>query len=307
MMHLSSSSKAHVTVLLATFNGEHHLQEQLESIIGQSVGCPKIIASDDGSTDQTPNILKQYQVETLPGPRQGFAANFLHLINKTDLNSEFYAFADQDDVWQPDKLKRAIDWLSTRDPEQPSLYCSRTTLVNEQLVPMGESPLFHKPPSFLNALVQNVGGGNTMVFNRAALNTLRQTKNKEHIVAHDWWAYLLISGAGGSVFYDPIPQIYYRQHQANLIGCNRSWLSRFHRIKMMFRGRLKQWIDSNNKNLSDVVHLLTPEHQQQLAKFELTRQSPLIPRLINIVKLGIYRQTTFGQLGLIIATIFNKL
>jgi glycosyltransferase involved in cell wall biosynthesis len=296
-----------ITILLATYNGQRHLVEQLDSIFQQTHQHLKVVASDDGSTDRTLEILQQYPIQIHAGPGQGFAANFLYLIELVDDSSDYYAFSDQDDVWDLDKLQRSIDFLASIKQTEPALYCGRTLFVNENLECIRPSPLFKKPSGFLNALVQNIAGGNTMVFNRAAFNLLRQTKNKAAIVSHDWWAYILISGAGGHVFYDPIPSLRYRQHQNNLIGSNHSWLDRFYRIRSLFQGQHKARTDKNNQNLLDVAHLLTVEHQHQLETFERVRRSWIIPRIINLMRLGLYRQTIFGQIGLVVAAFFNKL
>jgi glycosyltransferase involved in cell wall biosynthesis len=300
-------NRPEVTVLLATYNGERYLVEQLDSIIQQKNTDVKIIVSDDGSTDQTLNILKDYPIEIHQGPKNGFAANFFHLFQKADESSEYYAFSDQDDLWELDKLQRATEWLATIASDKPALYCARTLLVDEQLTPLGHSPLFKKTPGFLNALVQNIAGGNTMVFNQAAYKLLRQTSNKHGVFAHDWWAYLLISGAGGAIFYDPIPSLHYRQHQANLLGNNMSFRARYDRVRMLFQGHLKQWITKNNNNLLDVAHLLTPQHRRQLELFESSRHRWLAPRLINMLRLGIHRQTRLTQIGLLLGIACNKI
>ena len=88
----------------------------------------------------------------------------------------------------------------------------------------GLSPLFTRPPAFQNALVQSLGGGNTMVFNRAAKKILQEAAAID-VVLHDWWVYQLVSAAGGMVHYDPRPMLKYRQHSDNLIGSNLGWRS----------------------------------------------------------------------------------
>lgn len=295
---MPKAEAAQVTVLLATYNGEMYLKEQIDSILNQTYPDVQILASDDGSTDKTAELLSAHQIKTLNGPRGGFAENFFHLIQNAPDECAFYAYSDQDDVWHRDKLQRAMDALEATDETQPALYCSRTALVDETLAPLGYSPLFEKKPHFLNALVQNIAGGNTMVFNRAALQLLRQTKNPKQIVAHDWWTYLLVTGAGGTVIYDAKPSLCYRQHQGNLIGNNMSFAARYRRIRLLFQGRLKTWVNQNNQNLLEILHLLTPEHQAQLKAFEQNRPRWFVPRVHHLFKLGIYRQTLLGQIGL---------
>lgn len=296
-----------VSILIATCNGETYLKEQLDSITQQTHEHWTIIASDDGSTDGTVPILKQYNATVYNGPHQGFAANFLSLITKAETDSDYYAFADQDDVWDPNKLTRALAWLETVPKDVPALYSGRTHLVDEQLMSIGYSPLFKRKPCFKHALAQTIGGGNTMVFNKAALTLLRQTTNHSDIVSHDWWTYLLVSGSGGEVFYDVQPYVHYRQHASNLVGSNSTWRTKLYRMQLLFKGQLKQWINLNNKSLLAVSYLLTPENKLTLEQFEIARQSCFSLRLIKILRLGIYRQTLFGQLGFMVGALFNKI
>ncbi len=295
-----------VTILLSTYNGAPYLKQQLDSIVQQEAVNIEMTASDDGSTDDTLKILETYNIRALRGPQKGFAANFLSLLKRIEQKSEYYAFSDQDDVWETHKLKRAIKRLQSIDAKTPALYCARTALVDEALNPIGQSPHFKKPPSFLNALVQNIGGGNTMVFNQAACALLAQTPDDHTLFAHDWWAYLLITGAGGIVIYDEVPSMYYRQHQKNLLGNNMSFKARLKRVRMLFEGGLKGWITSNNHALLQLKHVLTPENQKILEAFEANRTRFVVPRFIRMLMLGIHRQTRLTQFGLLLGTLFNK-
>jgi glycosyltransferase involved in cell wall biosynthesis len=298
---------AKTAILLATYNGEKYLAEQLTSIIQQTHKNWTIVASDDGSHDKTIEILGQYKIKAHKGPGKGFAANFLSLLDHAGDAYEYYAFADQDDTWNKDKLERAVTFLQTIAIDQPALYCGRTLLVDEHLNSIGHSPLFRKKPDFLNALVQNIAGGNTMVFNNAAYQLLRKTPINHKLVSHDWWAYLLISAAGGTVFYDPQPSLSYRQHGLNLVGSNMDWRARIDRIHKLFQGQLKSWININNDALLDISTLLDPKCRRQLEAFQAARHAWLIPRAFKIMRLGIYRQTFLGQLGLVLAVLCNKI
>ncbi len=303
-----------VIIFMATYNGQRYLAEQLDSIVAQTHNNWVLCVSDDGSKDDTLQILKSYQKRVgedvffiHSGPGNGYAANFLSLLHQQNTKGDYYAYSDQDDIWEPHKLQHAIDWLSSIPADRPALYCSRTKLVDEDLKKIGCSPLFEKTPSFLNALVQNVGGGNTMVFNHTALEVLRAAKKDIPIIAHDWWTYLLISGAGGAVFYDAYPTVYYRQHSANLIGSNNGWLARFNRIQMLFEGRLKQWIDVNTQALLSIQEVLTEDNKLILNQFVVARNRTLIPRVVQLSQLGIYRQTLLGNIGLIMGALLKKI
>lgn len=303
-----------VLILLCTFDGQHYLADQLESFVAQTHTNWEVWASDDGSQDDTHAILEAYKSKWESGrlsihfgPEEGFAANFLFITRKASTQADYYAYSDQDDIWEADKLQRAIDCLQTVPSNVPALYCSRTRVVDANNNDIGFSPLFKKVPSFANALMQNIGGGNTMVFNGAARELLQKTGEDKEIVSHDWWAYMVVCGCGGKVFYDAYPSLRYRQHDGNLVGVNATWSARLVRIRMMWQGRFRNWNDSNIEALQRLRPNLTSESQEILDRFSEARNLSLIPRLIGLKRSGIYRQTLFGNLGLIAAAIFKKI
>lgn len=303
-----------VAILLCTYQGQHYLAEQLDSFAAQSHANWEVWASDDGSQDDTHVILEAYQqqwpagrLSIHAGPADGFAANFLSLTCNASIDADYYAYSDQDDVWEVDKLARAVEWLESVSQNIPALYCSRTRLVDADNREIGLSPLFSKPPSFANALMQNIGGGNTMVFNNAARALLRELGEKIPIVIHDWWAYMVVTGCGGKVFYDREPALRYRQHDGNLVGMNADWLARLKRMRMHWQGGFRSWNEMNITALRKLQHKLTPENREILERFARARQMSLIPRLIHLKRCGVYRQTFLGNIGLIAAAVFGKL
>ncbi|SDG21372.1 glycosyltransferase family 2 protein [Phytopseudomonas seleniipraecipitans] len=303
-----------VAILLCTYHGQHFLAEQLDSFAAQSHANWEVWASDDGSQDDTHSILEGYRkkwdvgrLSTHYGPAEGFAANFLSLTCNASINADFYAYSDQDDVWEADKLARAVQWLESLPADVPALYCSRTLLVDADNNAIGASPLFTKAPGFANALMQNIGGGNTMVFNKAARKLLREAGENKSVITHDWWAYMVVTGCGGRVFYDSKPTLRYRQHGGNLVGTNSNWAARSKRIRMLFQGRFKHWNDCNISALLTLEHRLTPENREILQRFAKARNMALIPRLIHLKRSGIYRQTLLGNIGLVAAAILGKI
>lgn len=305
---------ATVAILLATYQGQNYLAEQLNSYLAQSYPHWQLWVSDDGSTDDTREILRNYQRraranfgEILDGPKKGLVVNFLSLVCNPDIQTDYYAFSDQDDIWLPDKLERAVRWLSQQDENQPALYCSRTELVDANNQSIGFSPLFSRQPSFANALVQSIAGGNTMMFNRAARQLLQEGGMDAPAMVHDWWTYQLVTGCGGVVYYDEQPTLRYRQHDDNLIGSNVGWGARVLRIRLLMQGSFCQWNDRNLMALATVRSHLTDDNQKVLTCFSRARQSGLLRRLVLLHRSGIYRQSTLGNLGLAAAALLNRI
>jgi glycosyltransferase involved in cell wall biosynthesis len=297
-----------VAVLLCTYNGERFLAEQLESIERQTHTNWTLTVSDDGSTDATYALLDacksrlgEARCVIEHGPAKGFSANFLSLTCRANIQADFYAWSDQDDVWYDNKLQRAIEFLKRMPVHVPALYCGRTELIHECGAHMGYSPLFTLPPGLANALVQNIGGGNTMMFNHAAMLLLREAGGGVEIVSHDWWAYLLVSGCGGQVIYDAQPSIRYRQHDGNLVGRNSTWTARLVRMRMVFQGRFRAWNNLHLGALQHMQHRLSDDSRERCAHFSSARNKRLLPRLMELKRSGIYRQTLLGNLGLILA------
>lgn len=292
-----------LTLILCTYNGERFLKPFLDSIADQTLAPTSLFISDDGSSDSTLELLKDYSVTS--GPQKGFAQNFMSAFSKINDPGEYIAFADQDDIWLNDKLERAVNILKQYPAHIPALYGSRTALIDENGSSLGFSPLFNKAPSFANALVQNIAGGNTMVINRAAWELIKSCP-VDNLVSHDWWFYLLISAAGGNIYYDPQPSLYYRQHGSNLVGSNQTWLSRLYRIKMLMNNRFRDWNDLNIQNLLSHQDKLTMQNKEILNRFIMSRQSPLLSRLYHFKQSGVFRQTRLGMLGLWTASVLNK-
>lgn len=310
---LETPTPSSVAILLATYEGQAYLAEQLDSFIAQDHPSWRVWASDDGSTDETISILQAYQQQdserfrVLQGPQKGMTANFLSLACNEEITADYYAFSDQDDIWLPDKLSRALAWLELQPADQPALYCSRTQLVDKNNHEKGLSPLFSRQPAFANALVQNIGGGNTMVFNHTARKLLQGAGTGVTAAAHDWWLYLMVSGCNGKVYYDHQSTLRYRQHGKNLIGSNSGWAARMIRIRKLFQGTFKNWNDGNITALHAVKEQLSPTSRLILERFSEARQKRLPSRLLSLYRCGIYRQTTLGNLGLLVAAITNKL
>lgn len=305
-----------VAILLGTYNGVRFLAEQLDSLEKQTHQNWMVIASDDGSTDATLEILQQYQSKWSAGkliirngPQKGFCQNFLSLACDSNIRADYYAFCDQDDVWLPGKLTVALEnIISNQKADVPYLYCGRTKYVNEKLKPCGMSPLFVFPPSFRNALVQSIAGGNTMAFNQAA-KLLMEKVDPVDVPSHDWWIYQLITGVGGDIFYDHNPQLLYRQHEFALVGGNNSFPAKIKRVQMLLQGRFQKWNTQNIKVLKQekVNHLLLKSNQEIVIMFDALRGARMKDRFRLMQVCGLYRQTRRGTFSLYLAALIGKI
>jgi hypothetical protein len=311
---MNDISVPETAILLCTHFGETFLAAQLDSIESQSVSNWRVYVSDDRSTDATRDILDEYRrrwgdkrLSVRTGPGAGFRANFLSLACAADIHARYYAFADQDDVWDTDKLEIGLRWLQAEPDDSPRLYCARTRLIDCQNQVVGYSPLFRRPVSFRNALVQSVAGGNTMVFNNATRDLLVEAGADVDVQTHDWWAYLLTTGCGGRVHYDPRPTVGYRQHGANLVGSNVSIVGRIRRARRMLAGHFRDMNARNIAALRRMQHRMSIENAELLKQFETARNEIVLRRLISMRKVGVYCHTPIGNLGLIAATLLRKI
>lgn len=241
-----------VAVLLSSYNGERYIEEQIKSIFNQESIAVTLYVRDDGSSDSTVAILKKlaaiYPSMVLDLAHNiGFIESFFNLLYKAPEGFDFYAFADQDDIWLPSKLSAGAGALKVLRQDMPGMYCSRTEYVDASLAHLSCSPLYRKEKiGFGNALVQNIATGCTIVINPPA-RKLVVDKLPEKCLAHDWWIYLVVS-AFGCVIFDDVPHIKYRQHGGNVIGASSSFVKNSIKRTRRFFGSLR-----HNKTSSQIA------------------------------------------------------
>lgn len=242
------------------------MREQLDSFAAQDHQDWSLLVSDDHSTDATREIVAVFaarvpqKVRLIEGPGKGPAANFLFLLNHPDLGPFPTALSDQDDIWLPDKLSRFVAALEREDVgEGPVLFCGATRIVDAAGRPLGLSESRPRIPSFWNAIVECIAGGNTMGLDPGALALVRRMGPEIDIFFHDWWLYLLITSVGGRVIYDPVPLLLYRAHSGNYRGMRFGWEARVKRLREFISGEYRQWVQSNLAALKGIEADLTPE------------------------------------------------
>jgi glycosyltransferase involved in cell wall biosynthesis len=308
-----------VHVLLATFNGEAYLSEQWSSLQAQ-VGVELVIhVADDGSTDATVAMLRERAASASGAiravrwleapPRRSATRSFLMLLADAlrEEAADWFAYCDQDDVWLPDKLATAVEALRGQPERMPALYGGRTVAIDPHGRQTGLSPLFPHAPSFRNALVQNIMGGNTMLMNRASALLVNEA-GRVDVEWHDWLTYQVVSGAGGFVHYDRRPFVQYRQHGRNVMGSNLRWRARWERLMSMFKGNFREWNRLNVAALMQPTLALSDSNRRRLHAFMRAREARFPwSRLVWLRRSGAFRQKPSEQLMLWLACALGRM
>ena len=303
-----------VAVILGFYNGNDFIETQVKSILEQDFKNIDIYIFDDNSTLNVElkkiksDKNSKCKIKIFKRERNvGYAKNFLLGLKEAGNNYDFYAFSDQDDIWELDKINRGVEALQSKGSKLPKLYCSRTAYFNSDCSKeIGSSKIHTKKPTFANALLQNIAGGNTILMNNLARQIVIKTVKAEKFISHDWWCYQIISGAGGEVIFDNNKTVRYRQHKYNLIGKNNGFEDIKSRIVEFILGKVKFWSDVNLKNLSNFRYLLTNENNEILENFLRARNSKNIFKKLNYyLKAGVFRQSNKESLIFTIGLIFN--
>lgn len=208
-----------ICVLMSTFNGELFIKEQIESLLLQKDVNLSIIIRDDGSSDKTVSIIKEFvqknnNILLYEGENLGPSKSFLKLLEIAPY-SDYYAFCDQDDVWKSDKLINALIMIKAEEKDGiPVMYHSSLTLTDSNLNVL--STVKVKKHSRYVPLVDNTAVGCTIVFNDV-LRRILVSRIPDTVSMHDAWCNIVCS-LFGKVVTDKNSYIYYRQHDNNTIG-----------------------------------------------------------------------------------------
>ena len=305
-----TKTRANIQVLISTYNGEKYLRELIESVLNQDIKQLTLIIRDDGSNDNTLEILNGYSnkrdIKIFSEKNIGVVQSFFKLLKLSSPNSDYYAFCDQDDIWMRDKLSRAINSLDKFPKEIPLMYCSRTILVNDKLKIIRYSKIPRRQPSFRNALVENIATGCTIVINKSARKLILKQIPLSALM-YDWWVYLTLS-AFGKVIYDVEPRILYRQHSSNTIGVEtnfiRKWNGRFKRF--IKRGK-KLPISQQVNEFQKIYGMILPEDKEKILNKFINSRKTLISRIFYAFNSEVFRQSLVDDIILRILIIFNRI
>lgn len=304
-----------VAVIMASYNGEKYLAEQIESILASSFSDFELFIYDDGSKDNTVNIVRAYEKQ-YPGKihlhqnevNLGVTLNFLEAVARTD--REYIMLCDQDDVWKPDKIAKSIKRMKSMESIYGKELClavfTDAEVVDGELKPISNSfftfnRLDPRKTDLAHILMENKLIGCTVMINGNIRRLLSSNSLPKQAKFHDWWL-ALIAASMGKISFINEGSLYYRQHGANLVGGSgfisymKNRLANLHIQKeALYRSMYqaeefltiyKAYIDEDNARL--------------IRSFAQLKNTGLIKRRINILKYGYLKSGLIRNLGLLL-------
>ena len=291
-------------ILLASYNGEKYISEQLDSIINQTYKNWELIIRDDGSKDETVTILNKYEkkderIKILRDDKGnlGFLKNFEELL--FNAKEEFVLFSDQDDFWLKNKLEKFVEKIRDLDEKvlsKPllihcnSLVCDdKLEIIKEEFI---DSKIAKKTNSNIYFFEYIVQGSTSMVNKKMIKESLPFLKN---VTLHDRYFHLLSQFLGTRIFIDE-SLVKYRQHERNAIGASKSILKKIMNKKYFYvedRKLIEEIKETYNKclrkkDLNDIEKYLevTDRNKNRLERFWLSKyfQMKLLKRLVLLIK-----------------------
>lgn len=300
-----------VAVLLSTYNGEKYIEDFLSGLRVQEWKEITLVVRDDGSSDNTLQIIRKacdfFKVKVLPSDGNlGSAKSFFSLLNEAGDDFDYYAFADQDDYWLPDKISRAVKTIETVSQDNPALYCSGVEYVDEHLNHLKWYTVPNKI-GFGNALVENVATGCTIVLNKTA-RQLILSKLPDNCLMHDWWFYLVIS-CFGTILWDDYSGIKYRQHQNNTVGAATTFFGDMQRRLRRFFKKDKNGLFSLSAQAATFYKLFShelPDDKKHILKLIIDGKSSFFRRILLMFSTEIWRQRLFDNVIMRAVILINR-
>lgn len=236
--------KPTVYVMMSTYNGEKYIREQLDSILAQAHVNITLAIRDDGSTDKTIDILREYSdryscISLVCGENLGYAGSFWTLLLTAPCTYDYYAFSDQDDMWEPDKTAAAI--YALRQSDNPvSLYASALQVTDDKLNILYKNDFPGLTISLGSATTRPRLSGCTMVFGKGLLELCRTydiIKGEGSCLSHDVAVYLTCLACGGRVMFSKKSYIRLRRHEQTVTGHGKSIFKRIGSVTNIFTER----------------------------------------------------------------------
>lgn len=297
-----------VVVLLSSYNGEKYINEQIESLVHQDYQKVMILVRDDGSQDRTESILRKWSQTTSRIKVQldtncGYKRSFLEMLY-TAPEADIYMFCDQDDVWEQDKIRVAVE--SLKDRKLPAIYTSNVKYCTADLKETGTSH-FNDNAEVWKALLYNQAVGCTIAMNQKLREQIMKVPlekvDLDNIYSHDCWVYRICAVLGGDCIFDNESHILYRQHGNNQIGGSASFWGKW-------KNRLKKIGDRHiKKNLAMELEkcygkFISDEAVKE-AVHAIAHYGNLRSKYSILKHREIYTHNFFDNLGVMFAILFS--
>lgn len=296
-----------IDILLSSYNGANYISEQIESILFQSNKNWRLLVRDDGSTDNTVEIVRKYS-QKYPErilyineqesnvKNLGASQSFFRLLQYA--KSDYVMFCDQDDVWLPNKIEVTLNEMIREEKDSgkntPILVHTDLQITDERLNILSKSYYKYRGVSCkigkkLNRLlIQNVVVGCTVMINLSLKNKIKNISDMA--IMHDWWLALIANVFGKIVFLDA-PTILYRQHSFNVAGAKKWGLKYFWKMSLSLR-RLKQNFLATQKQamafLDQYRDELTCEQLSIIQTYAEMKNYNFLKRKILLIKNGYF-------------------
>lgn len=305
-----------IAILMATYNGEKYLKEQIESILNQTYTNWVLFVNDDQSTDSTYDILTHYSnkypnkiiIKKNDVNSKSPKVNFMNMVKNCPETFDFYMFSDQDDVWLENKIQVNINEIKNKkiNFNVPFLLYSDLLVVNQNLDVISNSfynytNIFNKL-DFSENLLQNNIVGCTTFFNLEMLKCLKKIDNYDKIYMHDW-IMSLIAQTFGTMKYIDSKQILYRQHENNALGANKSKIPLIFQLKEMnidYKKTNLILIEQATLFYNTFYERLNSQQRKVLEAFASTKNANKIKRMYIYQKYGLLKKGTMRRLKQII-------
>ncbi len=268
-----------VAVLLSTYNGEKYVKQQIESILKQTYDEITLIIRDDGSTDNTMEVLENIQHSNKTRKKidfmkddmgnLGYGKSFCRLIMYAE-GYDYYAFCDQDDYWLEDKVASAVRKMEHTDENRCVLYASNYYVCNENLDIKGTwaDDIDLSGLSLGQIFMEGKVAGFTLLFNNELRKKAFMNGNVENIVSHDKWLSLVVKGLEQIFIYDTNPHAYYRRHGNTASPANQTISERARwRLTNVLKGQyVKQLLDMVKIYSENYYDLIKSESDRKFLK-----------------------------------------
>ena len=293
-----------VNILMSTYNGQQFLAEQIRSIQEQSYTDWTLFIRDDGSSDNTKEILKDFErqdsrihlIDSDKSDNLGVIKSFHKLVNHD--RADYYFFSDQDDVWLPNKLELSLKEAQNYLADLPLMVYMDLKVVNQDLEIMTESMVksqsHHANTELVQELTENTVTGGVAMINHALAEMWQET---DDILMHDWYLALLASAFGNLVFIDQ-PGELYRQHSDNVLGA-RTLSKRFKKWIRPYILFAVYWdlIKNSQKQASHLLQMpLSQSNRELIEAFVTIMDKPMLERFRILRKYGLRKNKAFHTL-----------